>query len=218
MLRLSADRYEKVQLGQAGVSGGSVYAHELAQGGALASITRAPKIDATVELIEEILDASPENKVVLFSFFTPSLNVLQERIKRFTESVQFKGSMNAIQRDKAKEEFQSNPHCRVFLSSDAGGYGVDLPNANFLINLDLPWSSGRLVQRNSRIIRTSSTFKNVTLINMLMQGSIEERQYDMLTAKKQIAEAILDGKGIDMEGKLTLNLATLTTFLQTSEV
>ena len=218
MLRLSASRYEKVQAGLAGVSGGSAYAHELEQAGVLAGITRSPKIDATIELIQEILDASPDNKIVVFSFFTPTLNVLQERTQGFTGSVQFKGSMDAKQRDTAKEKFQEDKHCRLFLSSDAGGYGVDLPNANYLINIDLPWSSGRLVQRNSRIIRTSSEFKNVNLINMLMQGSIEERQYDMLVSKKAIASAILDGKGIDTEGKLTLNLKTLTTFLQTTEL
>jgi hypothetical protein len=44
--------------------------------------------------------------------------------------------------------FQESADCRVLVSSDAGGYGVDLPQANLLINYDLPWGGGLAVQRN----------------------------------------------------------------------
>jgi SNF2 family DNA or RNA helicase len=96
---------------------------------------------------------------------------------------------------------------------------VDLPNANYLISADLPWSAGKLDQRNARIIRLSSEFEAVTLIYMLMAGSIEERQFDMLAQKQAIASAIVDGKGYDRKtGRLDLDLKTLSAFLQESEV
>jgi len=109
-------------------------------------------------------------------------------------------------------------NCRLFLSSDAGGTGLDLPNANYLINYDLPWSAGKMDQRNARIIRLSTEFESVTLINMMMRGSIEERQYEMLERKRSIASAVMDGRGIDKQGELKLDATTLTEFLDATSV
>jgi SNF2 family DNA or RNA helicase len=128
------------------------------------------------------------------------------------------GDMSNKAKDVAKRRFQTDPKCRLFLSSDAGGYGVDLPQAQYLISYDLPWSAGALAQRNARIIRLSSTFDTVTIFSLLMKGSIEERQYDMLAQKNLIASAVVDGKGADSDGRLVLNLSTLRTFLLGSDV
>lgn len=195
---------------------GSAYADYLQQKGLLERLTKAPKMKAAVELIEEILDANRENKIVLFSYFKPTLRLLQQELK--FGSVQFHGDMNAKAKDKAKRRFQDDPGTRIFLSSDAGGYGVDLPQANYLLNFDLPGSAGKFDQRNARIVRLSSTFESVTVINLLMNGSIEERQYDSLVQKQRIASAIVDGKGYDRKGGLSLDPRTLTTFLRSSSV
>jgi SNF2 family DNA or RNA helicase len=105
----------------------------------------------------------------------------------------------------------------VFLSSDAGGYGVDLPQANYLISYDLPWSAGKLDQREARIVRLSSQHPHVTIASFVMKGSIEERQYEMLQQKRGINEAFID-KGYDTQGRFELTLSSLTSFLQHSEV
>jgi SNF2 family DNA or RNA helicase len=178
---------------------------------------RAPKLEVCVELIEELLDEDPHNKVVVFSSFKGNLRSMQERLAKAPgtkgySSVLFHGEMNDKQRDAAKQRFANDPNCKVFLSSDAGGYGVNLPNANYLISLDLPWSAGKLDQRESRIDRLSSEFDKITLITMMMEGSVENRQYDMLQEKRSIAGAVIDGKH-DREGNLVLNLSTLKDFL-----
>jgi hypothetical protein len=127
------------------------------------------------------------------------------------------GGMGAEERDRAKTKFATDPNCRIFLSSDAGGYGVDLPNANYLISFDLPWSAGKLDQRDARIIRLSSVHPHVTITAFVMKGSIEERQYEMLQQKREINKAFID-KGYDTQGKFELNLGTLSEFLSHSEV
>ena len=91
--------------------------------------------------------------------------------------------------------------------------GLDLPMANFLISYDLPWSAGAYAQRMARIIRLSSDFPEVTLVSMQMADTIEERQYDMLLQKGRIASAVVDGKGIDAKGRLSLDLKSLKDFL-----
>jgi SNF2 family DNA or RNA helicase len=176
-----------------------------------------PKLTAVVDYITDILNEDPNNKVVLFSFFKKNLHFIQQMTAQLTKSVLFMGGMDAKARDTAKQTFATDPKTRLFLSSDAGGYGVDLPGANYLISYDLPWSAGKLDQREARIIRLSSTHPHVTLTSFVMHGSIEERQYEMLMQKRAINEAFID-KGYDTQGKFELTLSSLSDFLRTSEV
>jgi SNF2 family DNA or RNA helicase len=127
------------------------------------------------------------------------------------------GGMSASERDASKQQFGRDPNTRVFLSSDAGGYGVDLPMANHLISYDLPWSAGKLDQRESRIIRLSSEFPHVTVTSFVMKGSLEERQYDMLQEKRLINMAFID-KGYDAHGQYEITLGSLSDFLAGSRV
>jgi superfamily II DNA or RNA helicase len=99
------------------------------------------------------------------------------------------------------------------VSSDAGGYGVDLPQANLLVNYDQPWSAGLAVQRNGRINRTSSTWGTITIQDILVKDSIEQRQYDMLKQKGNVAGAILDGVNINAKGGVDLTVGSLLDFL-----
>jgi SNF2 family DNA or RNA helicase len=218
LLRISATKYEATMGGE-GIASGSAYAQELLAAGLLDKKMGSPKMKATLELIEDLLNANPANKVVVFAFFKDMLAMLADGTAHLAKSVLFTGDMSPQEKDAAQQTFKNDPETRLFLSSDAGGYGVDLPNANYLISVDLPWSAGKLDQRNARIIRLSSEFDKVTLIYMLMHGSVEERQYDMLRQKQAIAAAVVDGKGYDRKtGRLELTLKGLSEFLATSEV
>ena len=197
---------------------GSAYASVLAAEGLLDSLTAQPKLDAVMDYITEVLEEDESNKVVLFSFFKENLRIIQEATRKICGSVLFTGDMNADEKDQAKQQFSNSKDCRLFLSSDAGGYGVDLPMANYLISYDLPWSSGKLEQREARIIRLSSQFDHVTIATFVMQGSIEERQYEMLQQKKLINEAWVDGKHHDVKGGFELTMGSLSAFLKSSTV
>jgi SNF2 family DNA or RNA helicase len=90
---------------------------------------------------------------------------------------------------------------------------VDLPQANLLVNYDLPWSSGTAVQRNSRIRRASSTWKSVVIQDFIVLNSIEERQFEMLNQKNAVADAVIDGSGINERGGVDLTVGSLLNFL-----
>lgn len=218
LLRLSAERYGSQA--STGIAAGSAYAFELLEQGLLDGVEdmKAPKLKATTALAEELLDANPDNKVVLFAFFKDALNLAQDATRKLTKSVLFTGDMNADQKDAAKQRFTYDPECRLFLSSDAGGYGLDLPNANYLISYDLPWSAGALDQRNARIIRLSSEFEAVTVLYVLMEGSVEERQLALLDQKRGIGSAIIDGKGVTSKGTFNMDLKGLGEFLRDNDV
>jgi SNF2 family DNA or RNA helicase len=128
----------------------------------------------------------------------------------------YTGNMDAKEKEASKEKFLTDPDCRVFISSDAGGYGVDLPNANLLVNYDLPWSAGLAVQRNGRIKRASSRWPSITIQDIIVANSIEERQHDMLQQKNAVADAVMDGLGINAKGGVDLTVGSLIGFLQKS--
>ena len=211
LVRLSAQAYTD------STTHGSAYAHKIVKAGWLKPVQRSPKLEAVIEYVTDILDEDPTNKVVLFSFFKTNLRLLEMALYGKTKTVLFMGGMSAKGRDDSKKQFANDPDARVFLSSDARGYGVDLPMANHLISYDLPWSAGKLDQRESRIIRLSSEFPHVTVTSFVMRGSIEERQYDMLQEKRLINRAFID-KGYDARGQYEITLGSLSDFLSASEV
>ena len=212
LVRTSAALYEDPDSKE-----GSEYASAVVSSGILPATASSPKLEAVLDYISQILVEDPSNKVVLFSFFKKNLRLIQEATKHLTDSVLFMGGMGADERDRAKQRFANEDSVRLFLSSDAGGYGVDLPQANYLISYDLPWSAGKLDQREARIIRLSSEHPHVTIASFVMKGSIEERQYEMLQQKRKINEAFID-KGYDTQGNFQLSLGSLSDFLSNSEV
>lgn len=193
---------------------GSVYASELAARGLLDDLPPASKYTQVLDYIEEVLEDDPVNKVVLFSFFVDTLGWLQDDLtERGIQSVLHTGRMNSRAKQDARREFKGDKDVRVFLSSEAGGVGVDLPVANYLINYDLPWSAGQMEQRNFRIQRLSSKFDNIHIRDFITEGSLEERQYAVLRKKSALAGAVMDGK-MDASGELPMDdLGSLKDFL-----
>lgn len=192
--------------------GGSAFVHSL--GDIVYSVKQAPKLDATITYIKEHLEIDPSYKAVIFASYLDSVHLIVERLTLAGyKAVKYTGQMNAKEKESAKVLFQTTADCRVLVSSDAGGYGVDLPQANLLLNYDQPWSAGLAVQRNGRINRTSSTWKSITIQDVLIKNSIEQRQYDTLRQKTSVADAILDGEGINSKGGVDLTVGSLISFL-----
>ena len=193
---------------------GSAYIHSL--GDLLHGISKTPKLDAAISYLSDHLDIDETYKAVVFTSYLDSVSELVDRLNlKGYGAVAYTGEMNAMKKEDAKVKFQTRPHMRVLVSSDAGGYGVDLPQANLLLNYDQPWSSGLAVQRNGRINRASSEWPQITIQDILIKDSIEQRQYDMLKQKGNIAGAILDGSGINSKGGVDLTVGSLLEFLTT---
>jgi SNF2 family DNA or RNA helicase len=219
LLRISADKYDSGKLvvdqnkslDLPGANGGSSYASLLKAEGLLEQLTKAPKLLRLVEYVSDFLDEFEGNKIVIFTSYVDMTEIIKSNIK--SKSVVYTGQMTAKEKEAAKLKFQNDPEIKVFISSDAGGYGVDLPQANLLINYDLPWNAGLAVQRNGRIRRASSEWKHIVVQDILMANSIEERQREMLNQKTSVANAVVDGEGINEKGGLALTVGSLRQFL-----
>jgi SNF2 family DNA or RNA helicase len=199
------------------LAGGSQYASALREGGRLDKApTTSNKLIALMDTVNEILAESPTNKVVIFSGFKAMLALISAelRAKKYGHTL-ISGDVASKTRDERIVKFNTDSSCRVFLSSDAGAYGVNLDSGTHLISYDLPWSAGSFAQRVARIDRTSTQHETIFIDSMFAKGTIEERQYDMLVQKRKIAEAFIDGQ-YDTQGQLNLDLSSLREFLQTS--
>jgi SNF2 family DNA or RNA helicase len=186
---------------------GALYANDLWQDGYLDNILTSPKLELLKEKVNEILEF-PENKILIYTRYRGMLNILEDELN--AESVKFHGGKNSADKQSAVAKFTNDPLCRVFLSSHAGAYGMDMSMANYLINYDLPWSAGKADQINGRHVRVSSEFGQVFVRNVVFRDSIEARKLRMLDRKRRIAGAILDGTGQDEFGRVETDKDTLT--------
>jgi SNF2 family DNA or RNA helicase len=211
LLRTSAAKYLAMN------GEGSLYASSLKEDGLLEGLTGSPKLDYLTQYVKEFLEQDDANKVVIFATYVEMLDKISKALGPEQCRV-YSGRLDAKTKEENKVAFNTDPNIRVLISSDAGGYGVDLPAANLLVNYDLPWSSGGATQRNGRIQRASSTWPSIVIQDLIVKGSIEERQYEALQQKNAVASAVIDGEGINEEGGVPMTVGSLKQFLAFSNV
>jgi SNF2 family DNA or RNA helicase len=154
------------------------------------------KIKEITGIIEELTE-NPENKVVIFSQWKRMFELLiKELQKRKILYEYLNGDLPASQRKIIIEKFQEDPDVKIFLSTDAGGVGVNLQSANILINIDLPWNPAVLEQRIGRIYRLGQK-KHINVFNFISKGTIEHRILYLLDFKKSVFTGVIEEEGKD---------------------
>ena len=210
LLKVSAQKF------RAGNGEGSAYAAQLDDEELLEKLPNS-KLETFVSYVKDFLDQNDKNKLVVFCSYVDMVDIIADRIGRDI-TVTYTGQLDAKTKEKHKNALNNDPSTRVFVSSDAGGYGVDLPAANMLINYDLPWSSGLATQRNGRIRRASSEWNTIVIQDFLVNNSVEVRQFQALQQKNAVAAAVIDGEGINDKGGVDLTIGTLRGFLLDTSV
>ncbi|MBC6993973.1 SNF2-related protein [Neolewinella lacunae] len=149
------------------------------------------KIAELFFLLEERL-ADPQEKVVIFSQWERMTRIVgQELEARSIDYAYLHGGIPSEDRGALLDRFREDDACRVFLSTDAGGVGLNLQRAALIVNLDLPWNPAVLEQRIGRVHRLGQE-RGVQVINLISEGTIEHRMVHTLRFKSQLAEAVLD--------------------------
>ncbi len=151
------------------------------------------KVDELATLLGELFER-PEAKAVIFSQWVRTHELIIRRLEaaRFGY-VLFHGGVPAEKRGALVERFHRDPECRVFLSTDAGGVGLNLQHAaSTVINMDLPWNPAVLEQRIGRVHRMGQR-SSVQVVNFVAQGTIEEGMLSVLAFKKSLFAGVLDG-------------------------
>src|SRR5829696_9133603 len=113
--------------------------------------------------------------------------------KRKLPFVRLDGSVPQKKRPELVHEFQSNPDCKLFLTTNAGSTGLNLQAANTVINVDLPWNPAVLEQRIARAHRMGQV-QPVQVFVLITEGTLEENLLTTIAAKKDLALAALDSE------------------------
>ena len=154
------------------------------------------KINELKSIIQEITE-DQGNKIVIFSQWKRMFDLLTRELDKMDLEYEYlNGDVPAGQRKTIIERFQSDQALKLFLSTDAGGVGINLQSANIVINVDLPWNPAVLEQRIGRIYRLGQK-KHVQVYNYISKFSIEHRILFLLDFKKEIFKGVLDDGGED---------------------
>ncbi len=160
-----------------------------------------PKLKELKAVLEECL-SDPDVKVIIFSEWIGMLKRVRELAEKQGYGYAWHtGSVPQKQRRVEILAFRHDPDCRIFLSTDSGGLGLNLQNASVVINCDLPWNPAKLEQRIARAWRKHQT-RPVTVINLVAEETIEQGMLATLAQKRELADGLLDGFG-DLD-KVTL--------------
>jgi superfamily II DNA or RNA helicase len=169
--------------------------------------------DRKWEELREILQNTPEmrgpdglqRKLIIFTEHRDTLNYLADRIRGLLgkhEAVNMiHGGVHREDRRKVQELFRNDKDTRVLLATDAAGEGVNLQNANLMVNYDLPWNPNRLEQRFGRIHRIGQT-QVCHLWNMVAAETREGDVFQKLFEKIEIERRALGGRVFDILGEV----------------
>lgn len=150
------------------------------------------KADELATLLSDVLE-DRETKVVIFSQWLLMHHLVATRLKaRNWQHVLFSGDVPGPKRKDLIHRFREDPDCRVFLSTDAGGVGLNLQHASVVVNLDQPWNPAVLEQRIGRVHRLGQR-RPVRVVHLISQGTIEEGMLNLLGFKKAVFAGVLDG-------------------------
>ena len=149
------------------------------------------KLERLDELFDDMADEA-DRKVVLFSEWTTMLDLIEPLLEKHKLNfVRLDGSVPQRNRPPLVHQFQTDPQCRFFLTTNAGSTGLNLQAANTVINVDLPWNPAILEQRIARAHRMGQ-MRTVQVIVLVTEQTLEESLLVTLAAKKDLALAALD--------------------------
>lgn len=144
-------------------------------------------------------------KLIIFSEHRDTLNYLHQKIGGVLGNtntiITIHGKTNRDDRRKLQELFRSDPDIRVLVATDAAGEGVNLQNANLMVNYDLPWNPNRLEQRFGRIHRINQR-EVCHLWNLVAKETREGDVFFRLLEKLRVESDALNGRVFDILGEV----------------
>jgi SNF2 family DNA or RNA helicase len=154
-----------------------------------ASDVGAAKLERLVELAHELRDGG--HRALVFSQFVDFLHIVRDRLAADGFSYQYlDGSTREAARRKAVTDFQAGEGDVFLISLKAGGFGLNLTAADYVIHLDPWWNPAVEAQASDRAHRIGQQ-RPVTIYRLVNAASIEERVLALHEKKRNLAEDVL---------------------------
>ena len=167
-------------------------------------IDKSLKIPSSKEAVFlEMVDSLHDNhhRALVFSQFTSHLALIRKALdKRGVEYLYLDGATPAKERDRLVKEFQTGDMPLFLISLKAGGLGLNLTAADYVIHLDPWWNPAIEEQASDRAYRIGQ-HNAVTVYRLIAEGTIEEKIIQLHQNKKSLADALLEGG--DLSAKLS---------------
>ena len=151
----------------------------------------SPKLDELARLLEELCLQS-NRKAVVFSQWALMTEMVEALVRSMgLGCVRLHGGIPSHKRGDLMERFQNDAAVQVFISTDAGGTGLNLQSATVLVNLDMPWNPAVLDQRIARIHRLGQKQK-VQIFLLLAADSYEQRVVSLVKSKRDLFDNVIN--------------------------
>lgn len=166
------------------------------------------KLEALTSVTQEVL--ANRHKILIFSQFTDYLKLTAEHFESEKISYQYlDGSMTQKKRQEAIDAFQTGNDGVFLISLKAGGMGLNLTAADYVIHADPWWNPAVESQASDRVHRIGQT-RPVTIYRMIAKNTIEEKILELHQRKTQLAQELLSGA----ETPATVSLEELLSLLE----
>jgi SNF2 family DNA or RNA helicase len=157
------------------------------------------KLAAFAEIVEELLDN--KHKALVFSQFVDHLQLIKAHLDQRGVSYQYlDGSTPTKERQKRVDAFQRGEGELFLISLKAGGVGLNLTAADYVIHMD-PWWNPAVEDQASDRAHRMGQLRPVTIYRMIAKNTIEEKIVAMHSHKRDLADSLLDGA--DISGKVS---------------
>ncbi|RLB87774.1 MAG: ATP-dependent helicase, partial [Deltaproteobacteria bacterium] len=157
------------------------------------------KLKVFMDTVRELLEN--QHKALVFSQFVGHLTILRRALDKEKISYQYlDGSTPAKKRSERIDAFQNGRGDLFLISLKAGGTGLNLTAADYVIHMDPWWNPAVEDQASDRAHRIGQT-RPVTVYRLVVKDSIEERIVDLHKEKRDLAESLLTGS--EAAGKLS---------------
>jgi len=150
------------------------------------------KVEPLLSIVDDIFAEDKNRKLIIFTEFVATQQYLSKLLKdRGYSTSLLNGSLSIEERNLVLAEFREETS--ILISTDAGGEGLNLQFANYMINYDLPWNPMKIEQRIGRVDRIGQQH-DVEIYNFVLADTVETRVKDVLEEKLSV---ILREIGID---------------------
>lgn len=148
------------------------------------------KVKAFMELVTDIVDGG--HSVLVFSQFTSFLKIVGQALTdAHLPYLYLDGNLTVRQREQLVADFQKGKRPIFLISLKAGGVGLNLTAANYVIHLDPWWNPAIEQQATDRAYRIGQT-KAVTVYHLISHHTIEEKILRLHESKRALSDSILE--------------------------
>ena len=157
----------------------------------VSDVDSSNKIETILELVEE----NQHRKTIIFSQWADMVAKIHEALEEIPHSVIVGSGSKDKFKFKIDDEVEFNKfqyENNILVATDAVSRSMDIPFANVVINVDLPWNPATLKQRIMRCRRLSSTHKTIFAFNIISEKTIEESVLRTLEAKMELMDMVFE--------------------------